>query len=38
MKAVISWARYAELFAYNEQTGKLYIEGEPAKDHTHDDS
>jgi NitT/TauT family transport system ATP-binding protein len=26
MKTVISWARYAELFAYNEQTGKLYLE------------
>ncbi|HSX20160.1 MAG TPA: nitrate/sulfonate/bicarbonate ABC transporter ATP-binding protein [Gammaproteobacteria bacterium] len=28
MKTVISWARYAELFAYNEQTGKLYIESD----------
>ena len=26
MKTVISWARYAELFAYNEQTGKIYLE------------
>jgi NitT/TauT family transport system ATP-binding protein len=26
MRTVISWARYAELFAYNEQTGMLYLE------------
>ena len=26
MKTVISWARYGELFAYDEQTGKLYLE------------
>lgn len=26
MKTVIAWARYGELFAYNEQNGKLYIE------------
>ena len=26
MKTVISWARYGELFAYDEQTGKLYVE------------
>jgi NitT/TauT family transport system ATP-binding protein len=26
MKTIISWARYAELFAYNEQTGKLYLD------------
>ena len=26
MKTVISWARYAELFAYDEQAGKLYLE------------
>jgi len=26
MKTVISWARYAELFAYDEQTGKFYLE------------
>jgi len=26
MKAVISWARYAELFAYDEQAGKLFLE------------
>jgi len=26
MKTVISWGRYAELFAYDEQAGKLYLE------------
>jgi NitT/TauT family transport system ATP-binding protein len=26
MKTVTSWARYAELFAFNEQTGKFYLE------------
>ncbi len=26
MKTVISWARYGELFAYDEQTGKLYLD------------
>jgi NitT/TauT family transport system ATP-binding protein len=26
MKTIISWGRYAELFAYNEQTGKFYLE------------
>jgi len=26
LKAVISWARYAELFEYNEKTGKLYLD------------
>ena len=26
LKTVIAWARYAELFAYDEQSGKLYIE------------
>jgi len=26
MRAVISWGRYAELFTYNEQTGKFYLE------------
>lgn len=26
MKTIIAWARYAELFAYNEKTGKLYLE------------
>jgi len=26
MKTIISWGRFAELFAYNEQTGKFYLE------------
>lgn len=26
MKTIIAWARYGELFAYNEQNGKLFIE------------
>jgi len=26
MKTIITWARYAELFAYDEQTGKFYLE------------
>ncbi len=26
MKTVISWGRFAELYAYNEQTGKFYLE------------
>jgi NitT/TauT family transport system ATP-binding protein len=26
MKTIISWARYGELFAFDEQTGKLYLE------------
>jgi hypothetical protein len=26
INAVIAWARYAELFAYNEETQKCYLE------------
>lgn len=26
LKTVIAWARYGELFAYDEKTGKLYVE------------
>lgn len=26
ISTIIAWARYGELFAYNEQTGKIYIE------------